>query len=339
MQENIPSVVEFRRGGRIESLHRFHASVVDSAGNMLYSCGDPNYSTFLRSSTKPIQAMAAILSGAYDRFNLTLRELAIIAGSHGGEKIHTNNVTSILKKIGLTVENLQTGVHPPLNIQAREELYASGEQPSCLHNNCSGKHSGMLASAIALHASTDTYLEVDHPVQKMINEIVSLLSEVDVNDIWFGIDGCSAPVHGVPMLNGAWTFAKLVDPSMLPDRYRSAAEKVCKAMMTYPEMVGASQNSICTELIRHGKLNSLIAKGGAEGYYLAGWFDSKLERGIGMSIKVEDGNHRAREPIVIAILQKLGVLPIELPESLKPFAARDIMNHKGTIVGEILVQI
>ncbi len=334
-----PAVIEIRRGGRVESLHRAYACIVNSRGDLLYSLGSPDYITYLRSSAKPLQAVAVQLSGAADRFGLTRQKLAVIAGSHGGESYHIEAVSEILRRAGLSAEALQCGVQPPLSPAADQALHAAGLEPTALHHNCSGKHAGMLATAVHTGENIESYLESDSRVQVDIVNLIALMAGISSLEIWLGIDGCSAPVHALPMRSAALAFARLVDPVTLPQRVAQAAGTVVEAMRTYPEMVGADRGRICTELIRAGTGSGLIAKSGAEGYYAAAWMDPGTTCGLGLTVKIEDGARRARDPLAIAMLKKFGALPDELPEALQSHAAGPIRNHKGLEVGEITVRI
>ena len=332
-----PVAVELTRGEIVESRHRAFACVATADGELLLTLGDPDFTTFLRSSAKPLQAVAAVASGAVDAFGLTERELAIIAGSHGGEAIHTGTVATLLAKGGLEIEMLQCGIQPPLDTRAREELAARREEPTALHHNCSGKHAGMLLTAKHLGLDIHEYLNPEHPVQKRITEVIARLGGAPAESIATGVDGCSAPVHAMPMRAAARAFARMVEPDGLTEDLRTAAKRVTAAMRAYPQMVAATRDRICTELMRAGEAVGLIAKAGAEGYYAAGWRDIKSGRGLGLAVKMEDGMQRGRDPLAIAILQRFGALPLELPGVLLPFAAGKIKNWRGLTVGEMRV--
>jgi L-asparaginase II len=330
-------VVEITRGDEVESSHRGYACVVDSDGKIIYAIGDSAHRTLLRSSAKPLQALAAVVSGATERFGIAQSELAVIAGSHGGEDRHIAAVASVLNKAALPPDSLQCGIHPPLDVESGEGLRRQGIPPSALHHNCSGKHCGMLISALALKASTEDYLDPAHPVQQLILELMAEFAGIGVADISLGMDGCSAPAHSMPMRSAALAFARLVEPDGLRSASARAAAEVYRAMLAHPEMVAASRNRICTALIRAGAAVGLTAKSGAEGYYAAGWRDPATGRGRGLTVKIEDGAQRARDPLVIAILGRFGVLPASLPPELKVFAASPILNHRRAPVGEARV--
>ena len=334
-----PPVIEIRRGGRVESLHRAHACIVNSSGELIFSLGDPDHIAYLRSSAKPLQAAAVQLSGAAQRFGLTRRELAVIAGSHSGEPHHVRAVSQILRKVGLDAKALQCGIHPPLSSDAAEALRAAGQMPTPLHHNCSGKHAGMLATAVHLVDNIKNYLEPTSRVQGDILKLIALMAGVPMAEIGIGIDGCSAPVHALPLRSAALAYARLVDARGLPQPVARAVRPVVEAMRTYPEMVASNRGRICTPLMRAGAAAGLIAKAGAEGYYAAAWLDPQTAGGIGLTVKVEDGAQRGRDPLVIALLKKFGALPAELPETLHPYAAGPIKNHRGLEVGEVKVII
>lgn len=334
-----PVLVELTRGGIVEVRHRGYVAVVDARGELLYSRGDPQFKTFLRSSAKPFQAVAVILSGAADRFGLSDREIALLSGSHSGEPFHTELVTDVLAKGGFSVADLQCGVHPPLDDTARNELIRNGIPPSSLHHNCSGKHSGMLLTALHLGSPTADYLDPDQPGQRLIKQVIADTAGINVEDIIIGIDGCSAPVHAISMTAIARLFAQLVRPVGLEDNLTAALLRVSRAMRAYPEMVAASKGRICTEIMRIGQTEEITGKAGAEGVYGVGWFDKGADTALGLAVKMEDGQQRGRDPVTLEILQKYGVLPAELPEVLKSMRAAALTNWRGKVVGETIVKI
>jgi len=349
-----PSAIEFTRGSIVESVHRAHISIVDSSGKTVFTLGDPEYVTYMRSSAKPLQALSVLVSGTAEHFGLNDAELAVISGSHGGEPWHIEAVKSILHKAGLDHTFLQCGTHQPLDSQARRNLRIEGKEPIPLHHNCSGKHTGMLATAKHLDEPLDSYLDQEGPTQKRITNLIAMMAGIKSEDVVIGIDGCGAPVHGLPMRAAALAFARLVDPSVLLERKNDtkhdskkddkaeiaiAAQRISRVMRAYPEMVAANQERICTELMRIGRVFELTAKSGAEGFYSAAWRDPQTGHGIGMALKVEDGAQRGRDPLIISILQKFGILPSQLGQNLKNFAPRSILNNRGEEVGNIIVRI
>ncbi len=334
-----PVLVELTRGDLVEVRHRGYACVVNSEGEVIYAKGDPDFKTYLRSAAKPFQAAAVILSGAAARFNLEDREIAILAGSHGGESFHTQLVAKILAKGGLTLANLQCGTHPPLDDVARHNLVRNGEKATTLHHNCSGKHAGMLLTALHNETSIENYLDPEQPGQRLVKKVIAETAGVDEGEIVVAIDGCSAPVHGISIKAIARLFARLIRPVGLDQELAAALTRVALAMRKYPEMVAGSRGRICTEIMKIGLDCEVTGKAGAEGVYGVGWFDAKSSVGLGLAVKMEDGQQRGRDPVTLKILQKFGVMPEELPEDLKPMAAEKLTNWQGKIIGNTIVTV
>jgi len=328
-----PVILELTRGGIIESQHRGYICVTDASGEILYSRGNPDFVTFLRSSAKPFQAAAVVTSGAADAFKLSERELALVAGSHGGEKIHTETVVALLTRAGISIEALQCGIHPPLDADAKADLDRHGEEYSLLHHNCSGKHTGMLLTAKHLGFPLDNYLDPTHPLQTRITAVIAECANIPVDQVVIGIDGCSAPVHGIPMRGIATMFARLVEPYGISKPLSVALKRVGAAMRAHPEMVAATKGRICTDLMRVGGSSLITAKAGAEGVYGAGWWDDGRKTAVGVGLKVEDGTQRGRDPALMAILQQFGALSNPLTESLAVYASGPIKNWRGIEVG------
>ena len=329
-------LVEVWRGPIIESRHSGHLIAVDANGADICSLGSPQCVTYLRSSGKPFQTLPVVASGAADRFGFTEREVAIACGSHNGEPIHVETVRSILQKIGLDESALKCGAHEPYSVDVARELIRKDEEPTPIQNNCSGKHAAMLALAKHVNAPTETYDELENPVQQMILQAVSEFSGASVEDIAIGIDGCGVPVFGISIRAMALMYARLVlPPSTLTDRTRDACKRIVSAMVAYPEMIGGTRDRLDTELIR-AAAGKLISKIGAEGVYTVGVLPSAgWPNGIGFALKVEDGDDkRARPPAVIDALRQLGVLSNDDLAALSKYSPEIITNRRGDRVGE-----
>ncbi|HEX8177512.1 MAG TPA: asparaginase [Pyrinomonadaceae bacterium] len=340
-RENIAEpapLVEVRRGQIIESRHRGHVIAVDAEGSVVARLGHPQVVTYLRSSAKPFQAMPLVGTGAADRFGFTEKEIAIACASHNGEAIHTETVSLMLGKIGLDQSALKCGVHEPFSSEVAEELRAGGKRPTVLHNNCSGKHTGMLALALHLGAPIETYDRMDNPVQQRILRSVSEFSGVAPDEIALGVDGCGAPVFGVPVSSMALMYARLVSqPERFSDRVsREAARRISRAMTAHPEIVGGRAERLDTKVMLAGR-GAIVSKVGAEGVYTAGVLPSeRWPRGLGIAIKMEDGeDRRSRPTVVIETLRQLGVLDAEAIEELAPYSRFTVRNHRGDEVGEV----
>jgi L-asparaginase II len=321
------ALVEVTRGGRVESEHRGAIAVVDATGKLIAHAGDVNLASYLRSSAKPFQLLPLVESGAADRFGFTPVELAVIAGSHSGEPRHVAAVQSILSKIGLREEALQCGLHLPFNADAVKSLRAEGREPSVLHNNCSGKHAGMLAQAVDRGLSTHDYLDPNHPVQVTIRQRLAELGGIAFDEIGVGVDGCSAPCFAMPLRAAALAFARLAGAR------EDGLRRVARAMMTHPEMV-SGEGRLDTDLMRAAP-HRLVSKGGAEGYHGMGVVRSD-GTALGIAIKIGDGDgRRGGHPAVIEVLKQLGVLDEDALTALKSYHTWQLTNHRGLEVGEV----
>jgi L-asparaginase II len=338
--EQVPAaapLAEVRRGPIVESRHRGHVAAVDGDGNLVASLGEPETVTYLRSSAKPHQAVPLIASGAADRFQLNDREIAIVCGSHSGQATHAETVAAMLGKLGLGEDALKCGVHVPFDAETARALRERGERPSVLQNNCSGKHTGMLALALYLEAPTETYDLPDNPVQQANLRTVSLFSGIPAGQIVLGVDGCGVPVFGLPVRAMALMYARLVSPPAdFDEMTREACARIVAAMGRYPEMVGGTVERFDTEVMR-ATGGRVISKVGAEGVYTAGVLPSeRWPKGLGLAFKIDDGeDRRARPTVAIESLRQLGVLSGDAISALAPYASFPIRNHRGDFVGEI----
>ncbi|ADH64858.1 asparaginase [Allomeiothermus silvanus DSM 9946] len=312
------------RGPEIENRHRVSLAVVNREGKLLAAGGDPRLLAHMRSSAKPFQAQALFQTGAMRRFGFGSEELALAISSHDGTPRHTEIAARMLERIGLDPSYLACGVHAPFSRAARRELQDHQQKPTVLHNNCSGKHSGMLAAAVALGADPHGYELPQHPVQQLIFQTVRELS--GVSEIPYGVDGCSVPTFALPLDRAAWMFTQLAEPALAPQPYREGLEAAYSAMRQHPDLI-AGPESIDTVLMQ--LVPGLAAKRGADGYYGMALRETKWGP-IGITLKVEDGSVMAREPAVVQLLELLGVLDPSTPlEWRRPV----IKNVKGLEVG------
>ena len=337
-QMSAEQLVEVRRGSITESWHRGHVIAIEPDGNVVAYLSAPQTTiTFLRSSAKPFQAMPLLVSGAADRFGFTDREVALACASHNGERIHTELAASMLEKIGLGPEALKCGVHEPYGVEAARELRERGEAPNVLHNNCSGKHAGMLAVALHLGAPIETYNRAENPVQLAIGKTIAQFADVPVEDLAVAVDGCAVPVFGVTVKAMAFAFARLVSPPLsFAEATRRACERIVRVMSAYPELIGGTSDRLDTEIMRAAP-GRLVSKVGAEGVYTAGINPCKeWPKGLGVALKIEDGDdRRARPVVVVETLRQLGVLKDESLEAMAKYAYFPVLNRPGDLVGEI----
>ena len=325
-----PALVRVYRGDFLECIHRGAFAVVGLGGEVLHTAGDVKRPLYMRSAAKPLQALPTIESGAADEFGLSPREIAVITGSHSGCKIHIRAVVEILTKAGLKTENLLCGIHPPGNATERERLIREGLAPTPLHNNCSGKHAGMLVLAKFLGASVEDYLSPQHPVQKLILKTIAEMADVKPRDLKVGIDGCGAPAFLLSLEKMALAYARLAKPEGLGSQRAAALERITRAMYEFPEMV-AGPGRFSTDLM-HAAGGKLFAKGGALGVYCVG----VPEKGVGIALKIDDGSGRSCYPLIVEILRRLQVLHEEGLEALESYRRPLVKNWRGEVVGEVV---
>ena len=320
------------RDGVIESTHLGDLVVADQTGKIVAGMGDPNRLAYYRSSSKPLQALTVVQSGAADKFALTDTELAICCASHHGCRIHVLTVRGILEKLGLDETALACGVHDPVDTEEHHRLIREGLRPSPLHNNCSGKHAGMLASALALEAPVAGYLALTHPVQQSIMRNLELATGVPQEQFRIGTDGCGAPTVAVPLQAMATSFARLANPENMAGDFQVAARRLAAAMAIAPEMI-SSPGAFNSELLAAGE-GRLVAKGGAEGLFCVGISDP---RGLGLAVKEADGSGRALAPVVLHLLKALGAVSAAGLEQLASFVEPEVRNCHGAVVGSVEV--
>lgn len=318
--------VDVVRGTILESRHLVHAAVVDSEGRLRASLGDPERVTYFRSGAKPFQALPLVQDGAIDRFGLSLEELALCCGSHSGEARHLEVAVSMLGKISVDAEALECGPQKPYSAQTRRELADAGLEPGRLHNNCSGKHIGMLALGRVRGWNLAGYNRLEHPVQGRILDEVSRWAGVPLEAIALGVDGCAAVTFGLPLRQMAYAYARLAAEARAGGR---AANYIVGAMVNYPEMV-AGEGRLCTDLMEHSA-GRLFAKVGAEGMYFVGSPGAQL----GVALKVEDGSSRAVAPAVLSVLRQLELISEDDLGCLSRHAYPDVLNTAGDVVGQI----
>ncbi|MBX7173788.1 MAG: asparaginase [Pyrinomonadaceae bacterium] len=321
------------RGETVESIHRGHLIVMDGDGNEIFTVGNPDFVTFFRSAAKPFQAIPFLLSGAPERFGFLENEIALACASHSGEPVHVAAAEKMLKKIGLSETDLRCGAHLPFNEAAAHVLIRNGEKPNQLHNNCSGKHSAMLAFAKHIGADLQTYEEIENPIQQQILECLSNFTETPKDEIKLAIDGCAAVNFALSLRGMAKSFAKLVfPPADFDDELREACRRIVSAFMAYPELIGGTDR--LDTLIMQKTSGKLICKVGADGLWLCGVLPSpKWKRGLGIALKIEDGDDFLSRPAVtVELLRQLGVLD---NEDLKEISPLPIKNRRGELVGRV----
>lgn len=288
-----PLTIESTRSGFVESVHPVSVAVVDADGTLVAFAGNPELVTFWRSGAKPFQALPLVQDGAADRFGFGPRELALACASHSSEAVHRELAQAMLKAVGCEEEHLACGPHPPLSPAVVEEVARGGQTMTPCWSNCSGKHAGMLALARHHGWPTEGYERASHPVQERILSEVSRWTGVPREDIWQGVDGCTAVSFGLSLRGMATAYARFGMSG------GSAARRLREAMWAHPELV-AGTGRLCTELMAAAR-GEVLAKVGAEGIYSA----AVPALGLGVSLKVEDGDMRCAPPALLAVLKQL----------------------------------
>lgn len=335
------------RGRIMESIHYGSIAVVDSNGKLIASHGDPQTVAFLRSSAKPFQVLPFVERGGAEHFGFTARELALACASHEGSEMHVQAVRQLQEKIGIDEHSLQCGSHMPGDVKELKSLIVHGRSPTTNHNNCSGKHTAMLAHAKMRGLPLENYLDIDHPVQEEILTCFAEMCGVNAEQVEIGIDGCSAPNFAVPLFNAALAFARMCDPHGLSETRAAACRTITSAMTSHPEMV-SGYGEFDQQLMNAGQGN-VVCKRGAEGFQIIGLLPGVMGAGspsVGIAIKVSDGDasrlgsglestNRVRPAVTLEILRQLGVLSPEQGQGLAAFGPeKSITNHRGLVTGK-----
>ena len=337
---------EVTRGRVVESVHYGSIAVVDSDGTLIASSGDPQMVAFLRSSAKPFQALPFVERGGIEYFGFSPPELALACASHEGSDMHVQAVRQLQRKIGIEQGHLQCGTHLPGDVDELKSLIIHDRNPTINHNNCSGKHTAMLAHAKMRGLPLETYLVPDHPIQLDILATFAEMCRFPVGQVELGIDGCSAPNFAIPLFHAALGFARMCDPRELTPERSQACRKITSAMTAHPEMVSGF-GEFDEQLMKVGN-GQIVCKRGAEGYQMIGLLPGAMgmdSRGVGIAIKVSDGDasrlgsglessNRVRPAVAIEILRQLGVLSLEQEQALARFGPeKSITNHRGMSTG------
>lgn len=321
------ALAEVTRGAIVESAHRGSVAVCGHDGALLFAAGDPAFMTFTRSALKPLQALPFVAAGGVARYGYTPPQVAMLCASHAGETCHIEAAADMLVKAGNTAGELQCGTHAPYCFEARGEVPPPPPY-SPLANNCSGKHSGMLAYCVMCGHDKHDYLAFGHPLQQAIRQAVSRFCAVREDALVPGIDGCSAPNYALPLAALATGFARLGAATIDP-HYGHAPRQLADAMIAHPEMISGEGAADLT-LARAGR-GDWISKIGAEGVRAM----SIRSRGWGIAIKVADGSKRGLHAATVGVLDQLGLLDGAARQALAALATPELRNLRGIPTGHI----
>lgn len=321
--------VEVTRGEVVESRHYGAAVVCDYQGNILETWGDAKQLIYPRSALKQMLAIDVIESGACDHFDLSDAELTLACASHQGEPIHQNLVEAWLKRIGLGTEDLACGAALPDDIPSAHTILASGHYGCRSHHNCSGKHAAFLTNALHLGLPTENYHLIEHPLQQRALGILGDLAQEDLAQYPMGIDGCGFPALTMPLASLARAIARFAKPVDLSHKRAEAIYRLQKAITSNP-LYAAGHGTVVSALceVTNG---AVLAKTGAEGVLIA----ALPELGLGVALKITDGNARPRSAALLAILDHLCVLSKAQKQRLSDHASPTVLNSRDEFVGKI----
>ena len=326
-------IAETTRGGIVESEHHGIVVAVDVSGEVVAAAGDPERVIFFRSSAKPFQAIPVIESGAADAFGFTPAELALCCASHAGSPEHQRQVAAMLGKIALTPADLQCGCSTPANAAEAARLVLETVERTPLQCDCSGKHTGMLATIVHERLSREDYLDPQHPLQRRILGIMAEVMRVPQESIVLGADGCSLPTFAAPIRAFATAFATLATPDQAPPGagkdHAPALDRLRTAMTAHPENVGG-HGQFVTDLMAVSE-GRIVAKTGAEGLLCLG----VPERGLGIAIRALDGTWRTHPSVVVSTLEQLDILDDATRNALLERHSPELRNHNSRLIGEI----
>ena len=322
-----PVLVETWRGDVVENRHRGAIAVCDPRGRLLHSWGNVEALVYPRSSIKLLQALPLVESGAADHYKLDASELALACSSHGAEPRHTETVERWLERIELDVEALECGPHAPNHQPTAESMLMRHLAYGRVHNNCSGKHTGMLTTCRYLGEPTQGYIEREHPAQQRWFDALGQMADIDMRRLPWSYDGCGIPVIAMPLNHIATAFARIAAPDDLPATRCSAIERLAGAIAADPFMVAGSDR-LCTRVIQQSGRRTLV-KTGADGVYTA----ALQEKGLGVALKMDDGNGEAAQVAILSILRQLDGLHIDELARLEDRCHPAIVNTRGVTTG------
>lgn len=324
-----PVLAETIRGNWVENRHRGAYVIVDADGRIIASQGDIERPIFPRSAIKSMQALPIFARHANERFHHSEEELALACASHHGEDVHVATANGLLTRMGLSAADLECGAHAPTNAAAREALRAAGAEPSPLHNNCSGKHSGMLSVALAMGVPTSGYVGREHAVQQAVRAAVEAVIGESLTEGKCGTDGCSIPTFAAPLRAFAFGFARMATGKGLSAELAGAAQRLFDAATSHPHLVAGTGHA--DTLLMTAFRGRLMQKVGAEGVQCGAIRD----KGWGYALKCDDGNIAASQAMLAGMLLKLADPDEAQKALLETLAHQPIRSVRGAEVGEL----
>lgn len=321
-------LIEVTRGDDIECVHAGSVAVVNRDGVLLYQAGDPEFLTFTRSTIKPFQAAPLLHGGGVERFGFGADEIALMCASHSGEAVHVSTAQSILDKAGCNETQLRCGCHVPTYFALLNQPVPAAPAFTQLHNNCSGKHAGFLAACVQHGWPLETYLEPSHPLQQQVRRSIAYFADMPAGQMRSGTDGCSAPNYALPLSKLAYAYARLAQGEETSE-FGTALETARVAMTTHPHLVsGIDRNDLA---FMQTAPDDWVSKTGADGVQVIGIRSA----GIGIAVKIADGNQRAAHVAAVAVLTGLDLVGAAESSPLAPWLRPQLRNLRGLPTGEV----
>ena len=322
-----PVLVNVWRGNAIESRHRGAVAVVESGGRLALALGDVQRAVFPRSAIKFLQAIPFVESGAVEHYGLDDRHIALACASHNGEPVHETLVTDWLEHIGCSYDDLECGAELPMHQGTQFELMQAGRGPERTHHNCSGKHLGMLSTCRHRDEAVRNYRLYNHQAQRRWFEVVEAMSNTRVMQSAWGYDGCGIPTLALPLQRIALAMARFGDGANASPARAAVFERIRDAVTAEPYLV-AGKERLCTALMEQ-LAPQVLVKVGAQGVYTA----VVPEQGIGIALKIDDGNEMAARVALGAVLQATGAVDTTTAQALEDYLAPSLTNSRGEVIG------
>ncbi len=323
--------VDFIRGKVVESSHQVKVLITNTKGKTLLSTNNDNDSFYPRSSIKIFQAIPFAMSNAIKNYRLSSKHIALACASHKGEKFHIRELEKWISKINLKTNNLQCGIHGPLDKKASEKIIYSRKKFNELHNNCAGKHLGMLSSCLVNNYRITDYLDYDHILQKNIRKIFNQFTETKLLKKNFSLDGCSAPQYSFKIKYISKALNNLIKSYNNKYEFTEQVRTLINSVLENPEYIGGT-SSFDTKVMKATK-GKIFCKNGAEGVFLF----ADIQKEISGVIKIKDGNERAIPITLINIFKKLKIMNKKELKRLEKKEKFELQNHAGKKIGQISI--